>query len=174
MKEATEQPSAKACGCCLVWLCSQGHMVSLLNVDSVSIPYCPLPSPCCTDGPLLGSYSGVAHYAHSRVVCGAKQGTSHYFPGERGWEDVTGFVPTAGRDSRITASSPQPAGPDSKASIGQSSTVCKGFSSRQHSSPRIREVLSPAQSVLFSHKMMNSDGVTDAGFTKCHLHETQQ
>lgn len=61
-----------------------------------------------------------------------------------------------------------------KASIGQSSAVCLGFSSCQHSSPRIREVPAPAQRVLFSHKTMNSYGVTDAGFTKCHLHETQQ
>lgn len=59
-----------------------------------------------------------------------------------------------------------------KASTRQSSTVCLGFSSCQHSSPRTREILSLAQSVLFSHKTMNSYGVKDADFTKCH--ETRQ
>lgn len=56
-----------------------------------------------------------------------------------------------------------------KASPGQSSTVCLGFSSCQHSSPTMREILSLAQNVLFSHKTMNSYGVKDAGFSKCHL-----
>lgn len=83
-------------------------MVSLLNVDN--IPCCPLPSPCSTDGPLLGSCPGVVHYAHSRVVCGHLPG----FPGERGWENFTSFMSTAGGDSRITGTSPQPAVPDSK------------------------------------------------------------
>lgn len=87
-------------------------MVSLFNVDNV--PCGPLPSPCGTDGPLLGSCPGVAHYAHSRVVCGAKEGTSQDFPGEGGWEYFTGFMSKAGGDNRITATSPQPAVPDSK------------------------------------------------------------
>lgn len=86
------------------------------------------------------------------------------FPGDRGWEEIA--------ESQPAPHSLQ--GLIQKASTGQSSTVCLGFSSCQHSSPRMREILPPAQSVVFSHKTMDSYGVMNAGFTKCHLHETQQ